>query len=263
MDETGKENIAQPVSSNHKNRVNDPKRSITDTRVFKSLGRKGGVEALRKRYLEKTIKAKEKKDEIKTKEKEDEIRELKGHALEDPLTGLNNRRWFDQEIERKIKSSQRSKSPLYFIYIDFDDFKEYNTAYGHQGGDEVLKQMASLPSRDDEPIARIGGDEFAQLVNRDVTEKDIVEIIKRYQIMIAERNFIFENMQVIKKDLDPNEIPKDIALTYGVAKLEPTDTADEFLKRANEAAHHGKFTGKNTINFGEISSDETISFRSV
>ena len=191
------------------------------------------------------------------------IDELEGHALEDALTGLKNRRWLEQALESKMASSKRSGNPLFLIYIDFDDFKDYNTAYGHLVGDNVLKQVAKLSARDDEPIARIGGDEFGQLVNRDVTEQDIANMIKRYQEEIAEASSILNNVQVIRKDLNEDSIPRDIKITFGVAKFDTSEDGKSFVKRANEAAHYGKNKGKNMVTMGEVYQDKTIVFRNL
>jgi len=84
-------------------------------------------------------------------------------AIIDPLTGVFNRRYLDQLISREISRSMRGGSQLSFLLIDVDNFKHVNTNYGHQGGDQYLKDLASLLKktfRGSDTVVRLGGDEF-------------------------------------------------------------------------------------------------------
>ena len=86
----------------------------------------------------------------------------------DALTGIANRRLFDEKIEYEWKRSRRSQQPLSLIMIDIDHFKNYNDSFGHQAGDECLKQVASALShtlrRPADFVARYGGEEFAVII---------------------------------------------------------------------------------------------------
>ena len=190
------------------------------------------------------------------------VEELEEHALEDSLTGLKNRRWFMQEMETKMASSRRTNKPLFLIYIDYDNFKKYNTAFGHSGGDIILQQIAKLPFREDESIARLGGDEFGQLVNREATEEDLRVMIKRYQEQIKEEGRqAITTLPHVVDDLNPEEVPNSITLTFGVAKFERSDSPKSFLKRANEATHYGKRSGKDSVAIGINAPEGSINFR--
>ncbi|PIZ99873.1 MAG: hypothetical protein COX78_01310 [Candidatus Levybacteria bacterium CG_4_10_14_0_2_um_filter_35_8] len=192
------------------------------------------------------------------------VEELEEHALEDSLTGLKNRRWFMQEMETKMASSRRTNKPLFLIYIDYDDFKKYNTAFGHSGGDVILQQIAKLPFREDESIARLGGDEFGQLINREATEEDLRVMIIRYQEQIREEgNRVLTTLPHVTENLDPKEVPNSITLTFGVAKFDPSDSPKSFLKRANEAAHYVKRSGKNFVALGINTPEGSIKFRNL
>lgn len=83
----------------------------------------------------------------------------------DPLTGIGNRRHFDNALDREFKRAQRDNTCLSIIMIDIDHFKKYNDGYGHQGGDAALRRVANILaaslSRETDVIARFGGEEFS------------------------------------------------------------------------------------------------------
>jgi diguanylate cyclase len=84
-------------------------------------------------------------------------------ALTDPLTGLGNRRRFDQELGRRFAQWQETGSPLTLVLVDVDHFKAFNDEYGHQTGDAVLHEVAQVLAanvRDRDVVARYGGEEF-------------------------------------------------------------------------------------------------------
>jgi diguanylate cyclase (GGDEF)-like protein len=88
-------------------------------------------------------------------------------ARTDPLTGVANFRWFEEEARREMYSSRRYGGPLSLIYLDLDDFKRVNDERGHAAGDEVLRSVASAlraALRPTDLVARIGGDEFVVLL---------------------------------------------------------------------------------------------------
>ncbi|WP_168733541.1 GGDEF domain-containing protein [Deinococcus sp. Arct2-2] len=103
-------------------------------------------------------------------------------AHTDALTGLPNRRWFEQELARRIDAASDDSPPVPFcvLYIDLDGFKQVNDTYGHERGDHVLQRVGErLTSvlQGDEVVARLGGDEFAALVN--LTHIDMIPAIQR------------------------------------------------------------------------------------
>jgi len=84
-------------------------------------------------------------------------------ALIDPLTGVFNRRYMDEVFPREISKANRSGTELSFIMLDIDDFKEINTKFGHFGGDQYLRDVATLLKktfRGSDTVLRLGGDEF-------------------------------------------------------------------------------------------------------
>jgi diguanylate cyclase (GGDEF)-like protein len=92
-----------------------------------------------------------------------ESAQAKQVAIIDPLTGVFNRRYLDEIIPREISRAARGASELSFLVIDVDNFKDVNTNCGHQGGDQYLKDLASLLKktfRGSDTVVRLGGDEF-------------------------------------------------------------------------------------------------------
>jgi diguanylate cyclase (GGDEF)-like protein/PAS domain S-box-containing protein len=93
---------------------------------------------------------------------------LKGLSETDPLTGIANRRKFDDLLDREFKRCQRSKSHLSLLFIDIDKFKSFNDTYGHGAGDDCIRQVAAALAtnlkRPGDLVARYGGEEFAVLL---------------------------------------------------------------------------------------------------
>jgi len=94
------------------------------------------------------------------------LRTIAQMAGTDPLTGLANRRGFDDLAERELARSKREKRPVAVAYFDVDDLKRRNEAYGHEAGDALLAEFAAVARRSvraSDIVARLGGDEFAAL----------------------------------------------------------------------------------------------------
>ena len=96
--------------------------------------------------------------------------EIKAHESEartDSLTGLSNRRAFDDELKRRLSEWQRKGTPCTLVLLDIDFFKKFNDTHGHQVGDEVLRQVAKVlaaQSREMDVPCRYGGEEFAVIL---------------------------------------------------------------------------------------------------
>jgi len=94
--------------------------------------------------------------------------ELERLSLTDGLTGISNRRMFDQRLDTEWHDAKRSRKPLSLIILDIDYFKQYNDCYGHVGGDECLRSLAgvlkTVARRPRDVVARFGGEEFTLLL---------------------------------------------------------------------------------------------------
>ena len=113
--------------------------------------------------------------------------ELKEQAIHDSLTGLNNRYYLKKILDREVKRSKRYKHSMAFLMVDVNRFKEINDRYGHQVGDEVLKEVAlSLREsvRETDIVIRYGGDEFLLILLETDGEADVVKqrIVKNFTL---------------------------------------------------------------------------------
>ncbi len=101
-------------------------------------------------------------------------------AYNDPLTGLPNRKLMMDRLEQAIVSAKRRSTPLALLFVDLDEFKEVNDAYGHKTGDQLLIEIANklkdFVRRENDTIARIGGDEFLILLT-DISQRSHIESV--------------------------------------------------------------------------------------
>jgi diguanylate cyclase (GGDEF)-like protein/PAS domain S-box-containing protein len=164
---------------------------------------------------------------------------LKNMAEHDALTGLYNRGYFQDELDRAVERVRRSgNADCALLYIDLDNFKYVNDTLGHAAGDLILIDAAEIlrrRSRRGDLIARFGGDEFTVLLHdTDIgTATDVAESFRR---KLASHHFLFEGRHL------------DIGCSIGVAALTPlTRTGSEALSHADLACHLAKRGGRNRI----------------
>ncbi len=164
-----------------------------------------------------------------------QLQESQQEALYDALTGLCNRRYFDSELQSKLALEKLS-----LILIDIDHFKKINDTYGHQMGDLVLKAVAKkLQSscRNDAQVFRYGGEEFAVLVPD-------ADIKQSRQIADGMRRAI-EKISV--KDRRSGQLLGDITVSAGVSQLEPNETTQNLIERADKLLYEAKRLGRNRV----------------
>ncbi len=104
------------------------------------------------------------------------------NSMTDALTGLKSRRWYDEQLATKMAALQRHSSEnqgFYLALYDLDNLRQWNDHFGYSGANEVLKNVKKIGTRPGEDIARIGGDEFAQLINSGTNEEEILTIVRR------------------------------------------------------------------------------------
>ncbi len=161
--------------------------------------------------------------------------ELARLARTDPLTGLANRRFFMEQLEREFQRARRYRRPLSLIYLDLDGFKAINDRYGHMFGDEILRGAArSMRAvlRATDLLARIGGDEFAVLLPEtgEAGARDVAAKLGRALAAYGDH-------------LGPAIPP--LSFCAGISELRPSDeTIDDLLNRADEAQYAAKGSGK-------------------
>jgi diguanylate cyclase (GGDEF)-like protein len=162
---------------------------------------------------------------------EDKLEEL---ATTDALTGLKNRRKFDEAIDSEWRRARRHKTPLSLLMIDADHFKTYNDTYGHQAGDQVLIGIAICISdsikRGGDCAVRYGGEEFAVLLP-DADSADAM--------MIAET--------IRRKVQGWSDEPVISTVSVGIASMTPESGMDwsDFVNAADKALYSAKAAGRN------------------
>lgn len=170
-----------------------------------------------------------------------ELREkLSEMALSDPLTGLPNRRHFEDVLGAELDRVRRYGGRCSVAMVDVDFFKHYNDTVGHPAGDAALKELANVMRRElrlHDMVARYGGEEFALLmVNTDKTEALVV--LERLRIGVQEHPFRHRDIQPMGR----------LTVSGGLASF-PVDgtTYDELMERADEALYAAKRAGRNQI----------------
>ncbi|GEM_PF-1436238 len=156
-------------------------------------------------------------------------------AMTDSLTGAYNRRYFDEFLPKEIERCNRYRHGVSLIMLDMDRFKEYNDAYGHPAGDEVLRQVVRLilkNVRGVDVVARYGGEEFAIVL----PETDLAGAC-----IAAEK---------IRAVVDTHRFPKGrLTVSLGVAhcSLDSESSPDVLLARADQALYKAKNNGRNCV----------------
>ena len=179
----------------------------------------------------------------RTAELEKAMEALHRMAVEDGLTGLANRRRFNDVMEEEIRRARRSRTPLSLILCDVDFFKKYNDAYGHQGGDECLRMVGAVMKevfkRAGDLPARYGGEEFAAVLPG-VNPEQAASMAEKLRVAINDRA-----MPHKASDIAPH-----VTLSIGVStalELDEEMTPDWFVSQADEALYKSKATGRNRV----------------
>lgn len=208
------------------------------------------VESMVKELVKKTIQIRESSGNLNDKlaDSRKEIEELREslvriteEANRDPLTGLSNRKAFDNHL--KILQSQAVGGDMEFtlLLIDIDHFKQFNDKYGHLVGDEVLKivareMMSAVKGRD--IVARYGGEEFAVLLPS-------TPLGGALSVAEGLRKNIASHALTRK---DKKETYGSLSVSIGVAQFHPeVDTAESLIHRADEALYRSKKGGRNRV----------------
>jgi diguanylate cyclase (GGDEF)-like protein len=167
---------------------------------------------------------------------------LRDMVARDGLTGIHNRRMFDQHIQRVWQQAVREEERVAVLLADIDCFKDYNDRYGHQAGDECLRAVAvSLSQCARRPldfVARYGGEEFA-VVLYEASREYVAEVLTRIQRSIAELNIPHEASRVASR----------LTVSIGAAFILPSSnrTHEGLIQLADEALYSAKEQGRNRV----------------
>jgi diguanylate cyclase (GGDEF)-like protein len=167
---------------------------------------------------------------------------LATQALTDPLTGLFNRRAFDQRLAEETKRARRHGRELSLIIVDVDHFKTINDHFGHASGDNVLVNLArnlEAVMRQGDLLARVGGDEMAMILG-DCPPEQAADVAERMLRAVA--------------DASPLAQRHGATLSIGVAGLAPGCSEKDLLRHADQALYRAKEEGRNRV----VSYDEQL-----
>ena len=166
--------------------------------------------------------------------------ELKKISITDSLTGLLNRRYFQERISEEIERSRRHVLPLSLIIIDIDDFKAINDSYGHMAGDEALKILARCLRnciRTIDVAARYGGEEFTMI---------LPQTSKSDALVIADR--VCKEVRKLDLPLQRETLRTSLSVSVGLATFpEDSDTLEGLIRNTDIALYQAKTQGKNRV----------------
>ena len=171
---------------------------------------------------------------------QDSREELEHLARHDALTGLPNRRAFQERLDQALARAQRSGERFALLFIDVDNFKNINDRWGHEGGDAVLKIVAlrlDATTRKADAVARMGGDEFVVLLDNPAHRDDITNIAEK--LLASVRSPIVFGGQELQ-----------VGFSIGISQY-PDDghTVAELMARADHAMYEAKAAGRNGFRF--------------
>jgi len=194
---------------------------------------------LQKKSTKLSSKLEESSLEVKTLQRD--LEKVMLESERDFLTGVDNRKAFDEKFHQSFKESQNSSEELVLLMVDIDHFKNFNDKYGHQVGDDVLKEVARAlreTVKGNDVVARYGGEEFAIILPKTPLVGGLT-VAENLRKMLAEKHY---RKRDTKEDLPP------ITISVGVASLRgKADSEKKMIERADDALYRSKRGGRNKV----------------
>jgi diguanylate cyclase len=169
------------------------------------------------------------------------LAEMEVEVTIDPLTRIGNRRRFDMALTRMVSQAQQAGSSLSLAMIDVDHFKQINDLHGHPVGDRVLvcvAQAVSRAVRQTDVVTRYGGEEFAVLLEN----AGVTEVEGRLKQLVGDISNAAYEYDVLGRTERVR-----FTVSCGLTDLTPSESPEEFLKRADEALYEAKKKGRNRV----------------
>jgi diguanylate cyclase len=165
---------------------------------------------------------------------------VRTESLTDPLTGLSNRKFFDQSLDQLITGATEHSEPLSLVMTDIDHFKVFNDTWGHLTGDQVLRLVAMSMKQNvkgQDIAARYGGEEFAVILPNTVLRSalTVADHIRRAVM----------SKELLKRSTGQNL--GRVTISLGVAQLRRTDSAQSLIARADACLYAAKRNGRNRV----------------
>jgi diguanylate cyclase (GGDEF)-like protein len=169
-------------------------------------------------------------------------RQLEKISQVDGLTGLCNRRFWDEQFVMEYKRGMRSGSPSTLVMLDIDNFKQVNDTYGHPAGDEVIKKLAEIikkTTRDTDVLGRYGGEEFTMILP-DTPVANVEFVAERIRRLVEKCNVVYD------------EISIKFTISIGIAGFKQSyKDSTQWLDLADKALYQAKALGKNRVILAE------------
>jgi diguanylate cyclase (GGDEF)-like protein len=160
----------------------------------------------------------------------------------DGLTGLYNRRFWEEQFVREFKRDKRTESPSALIMLDIDNFKKVNDTYGHPAGDEVIKALAGIikkATRETDFAGRYGGEEFAVILP-DTPVANVEFVSERMRRLVEKCKVVYDEIEI------------SFTISIGIAGFKQTDkNSTQWLDAADKALYKAKASGKNRVVLAE------------
>ena len=164
---------------------------------------------------------------------------LKSQAMRDPLTSLYNRRYLEESFTRELNWARRRHRPVSVIFCDVDHFKRFNDAHGHEAGDVLLREMATVIRsvfRGEDIVCRYGGEEFVVLV-RDCSLEDTVKRAEQLRRAVKSLRIAHQGRGL-----------GEVTMSLGVSTFpEHGETPADLLREADQALFRAKGLGRNQV----------------
>ncbi len=173
--------------------------------------------------------------EARLQEQAGQIEQYMAAAHTDVLTGLANRRAFDNELQRRIAEHVRHGTPVNVLLIDVDHFKRFNDRHGHLAGDRVLRGVARVllsTFSENDVVARYGGEEFAVLLSG---------VQMAQASLVAERS----RQAIAQQPFRLGEEDFSVTVSLGLASIRPDEAPSTLIERADSALYASKQAGRN------------------
>ena len=171
------------------------------------------------------------------------LRTLESLSVSDALTGLFNRRKFDQDLDKTWRQGKRQQSQCSLLLVDVDFFKRFNDTYGHLAGDQCLRELAqvfkSCAVRPHDVVARIGGEEFAVILP-DTPLQGAQFVAKQILQSVTDKNILNEETPLGR-----------ISVSIGIANVQPSDSKklSQWQQEADDALYLAKANGRNQYKY--------------
>ncbi|MBT3203887.1 MAG: GGDEF domain-containing protein [Gammaproteobacteria bacterium] len=169
-----------------------------------------------------------------------ELAQVREESLTDALTGIANRKAFDQALEKSFQDNAEKNTSFCVVIADIDFFKKFNDTFGHLVGDKVLRFVAATIKscvKGKDTAARFGGEEFVLILPD--TGMEGAEIVAEQVRKAISKSIL--------RDIKNNEEYGKITISLGIGQFKKGELTNDLLKRADEALYQAKENGRNRV----------------